>query len=69
MASSEQSVFVGETYGQLTVLAEAPGVPGERGAIARRRSFLCRCSCGREKVVRASNLARGNSRSCSVPLP
>jgi hypothetical protein len=44
-------------FGQWTVIRQAPN----RGL---RRYWLCKCSCGLEKEVAASNLCGGNSRSC-----
>ncbi len=51
------SVFPGQTYGRLTVLAVAAPGPGSR-------TYLCRCTCGAEVVVRTGGLQSGNTRSC-----
>lgn len=50
--------LTGQTFGQWTVLSLA-----ERDKQGRAR-WLCRCSCGKERVVSASNLRRGASTSC-----
>lgn len=50
------SVFTGDRFGQLVVIAEVDRDNGRR--------FLCRCDCGAEKIVQANNLRSGNSTSC-----
>jgi hypothetical protein len=50
-------VVVGETFGRLTILGEAP----HRGDKRRAR---CRCACGSERVVALSDLRAGHIRSC-----
>src|SRR5699024_1318697 len=47
---------IGETYNQLTVIKEV-----ER---ERVRRFLCRCTCGVEKVYNGIDVFRGNTKSC-----
>lgn len=54
----EEKSIIGETHGEYTVLAEA-----ERDRHGRRM-FLCRCSCGVEKVVLKQSLLSGNTKSC-----
>ena len=51
----------GLKFGQLSVLGRAPspGFVTDRGAY-----WLCRCTCGNEKVVSANNLASGHTVSC-----
>lgn len=52
---------VGTTFGRLTVLSEAPGLPGTG------RTFRClnaRCACGNECVVRLTLLRSGKTTSC-----
>lgn len=51
--------MVGKRYNHWTVLAECP----ERGASGSRR-YLCRCDCGREKVLYGYHVRSGNSRQC-----
>lgn len=48
---------VGQRFGRLVVLAEAPKVSG-------RRAFVFRCDCGAEKTINASNVKRGLVGSC-----
>ena len=47
----------GKKYANLTVISFA-GVSG------RYATFLCKCDCGRETVVRGSDLRTGNTKSC-----
>ena len=47
---------VGQVFGRLAVIA--PRAPGTGGKVP------CRCECGTEISVRASNLSRGQTRSC-----
>lgn len=44
-------------WGELTVISEVEEQSG-------RRMFLCRCSCGREKIVRGSHLREGSIKTC-----
>lgn len=53
--------LTGQVFGHWTVLA-----PAESGTGGRKR-YLCRCSCGAERVVAAQNLRRGLSTSCGHP--
>ena len=50
--------LAGQTFGYWTVLERAE--PGPRGL----SQYLCRCRCGKEKIVRACSLKNGSSRSC-----
>lgn len=50
--------YIGKTFGRYTVVDRVEN--GKTGA-AR---FLCRCSCGEERVVWVGNLNSGASRSC-----
>ena len=49
--------LIGRVFGDLTVMRQAPSRMGEA-------CWLCRCSCGAEKAIRADNLRGGRSRSC-----
>ena len=53
------SDITGRLYGQLTVLGLAEKKTKRRGAM-----WLCRCSCGTEKVIGGNNLQSGNTKSC-----
>lgn len=50
--------LTGQTFGLWTVIEAAQ--PDKVG----RAKWLCRCSCGKERVVTADNLLRGMSTSC-----
>lgn len=49
--------LTGKTYGQLTVMEEAPRKNG-------KRHWKCRCSCGNERIVEESHLIDGHTKSC-----
>lgn len=49
--------LLGERFGMLTVIGEAP----KQG---RWSCWLCKCDCGREKIVKTDNLVRGFTKSC-----
>ena len=50
--------ITGLTFGRLTVLA-----PSGIGS-SRRAMFLCKCSCGNERVLAGIELRKGNVQSC-----
>ena len=54
--SRKIEVNKGDKYGLFTVIDE--------DFSKERRSFLCKCSCGNERVVSLSNLRTGNSTNC-----
>lgn len=49
--------LLGQRYGRLTVIAEAPSQKGS-GA------WLCECDCGNKKIVLTGALRSGNTQSC-----
>lgn len=49
---------VGNTYGQLTVIAQG------RKLANSQWSWICRCTCGRETEVAYPSLKNGNTTSC-----
>lgn len=53
----------GQVFGEWTVIA--PATPDKYG----RKKWLCRCSCGKERVVSDDNLRSGKSRSCGHKKP
>lgn len=55
--STKRLNLIGQQYGGLTVLAPA-------GNIGGRTAWLCRCSCGRETVVKTHHLRSGHTKSC-----
>ena len=51
--------LAGKLFGSLTVISRATGI-----GKTKRVSWLCRCSCGKEKIVLSQNLSRGDTKSC-----
>lgn len=51
--------MTGKTFGRLTVLRRTPAT-----AVDSHAMWLCRCTCGVEKSVRAMHLMLGSQRSC-----
>lgn len=49
--------MLGTKWGELTVISEVEAQSG-------RRMFLCKCSCGREKIIRGSHLRYGAIKTC-----
>lgn len=49
--------LTGKRFHRLTVLKEAESAKGGR-------RWLCRCDCGREKILYGSSLKRGSTKSC-----
>lgn len=54
--------LTGQRYGRLVVLRPAENIGG-------RTAWLCRCDCGREKVVKTSRLRSGHTSSCGCMGP
>lgn len=52
-------VDIGQRYGRLVVIEKLPGRGRGKGT-----KVVCRCDCGRQTEVFASNLARGHTTSC-----
>lgn len=50
--------MIGLVFGKLTVLSESGRSKD------KQKMYLCRCECGKEKIVIAGNLRKGNSTSC-----
>ena len=50
-----------EKYGRLTILKEAEPAAGPGKTL---RQVLCRCECGREKIIRVASLRGGLTKSC-----
>lgn len=57
MTRDMSTIFIGQAVGRLTIVSDA-------GCTGGRRSFLCRCECGNEKVILAQSLRGGLTRSC-----
>ena len=49
--------LIGKTYGELLVIERVPNKN-------ERTHWLCKCSCGNESEVSASNLKRGHTKTC-----
>ena len=49
--------LTGKKFGRWTVIERAPST-------SRNAKWLCRCECGNEKIVPASVLRNGSSKSC-----
>ena len=49
--------MVGRKFGRLTVVSQA----AHKGV---NRQWLCKCECGRERIVNGYNLRKGHTRSC-----
>lgn len=54
--------IVGKKFGKLTVL-EYAGITGNKNG-NNRHEYLCRCECGKEKLISRSNLLGGGVNSC-----
>lgn len=52
--------LTGQRFGRLTVLRQVPVPEG----LTQNNYWLCRCDYGTERVVLASNLIRGHTKSC-----
>lgn len=59
-------VSVDQRFGLLLVIDSAQPVASGR---KRRRAVLCRCECGKSKVVRCDHLTGGFVRSCGCQAP
>lgn len=58
--SRARSDLLGQVFGNLTVIEFVPDRKDKGG----KRFWKCRCTCGREVVVRADNLKSGHSTQC-----
>lgn len=54
----------GELAGELTVLYEHPELHISKSGKTKSTQWFCRCSCGKEKLVRTINLARNKEHRC-----
>lgn len=54
--------LVGKRFGKLLVVEKSTQ------RVGNRISFLCKCDCGREKIVSGHNLTQGNVSSCGCYL-
>jgi hypothetical protein len=51
--------LLGQKFARLLVIAEAEPV-----GVRKRRTWLCQCDCGNQKVVKADELKSGDTKSC-----
>ena len=54
--------LVGQKFGRLTVVSQAPHIEGATGR--RVIAWRCVCACGGHKDVRATSLRNGTTQSC-----
>jgi hypothetical protein len=54
---------VGKVYGRLTVLSR-----GENSYPKKNAQWLCKCECGKEKLILGYNLRNGHSTSCGCQM-
>jgi hypothetical protein len=54
--------LVGKRYGKLVVLKDNGSIIEPSGAV--RRTWLCKCDCGNEVIVKTINLQSGDTKSC-----
>ena len=59
--------LTGQRFGKLTVLSEAPIHITAKGSRCRR--WVCKCDCGRTKIIEQNSLRRGATKSCGCALP
>lgn len=50
--------LIGQTFGRLTVIDNAPSSPN------RHKQVLCKCECSNQKVVRVEALLNGRTKNC-----
>ena len=57
---------IGERYGHLLVIEQAPNIitPNGRSHVA----WKCLCDCGNEKIVRSDCLQNGHTKSCGCSM-
>ena len=54
--------LTGQVFGQLLVMSQAPSHFTPQGKPIKR--WLCKCSCGNEKIVMGQSLKKGMTKSC-----
>jgi hypothetical protein len=62
MLHAKRADLIGQRFGQLTVVADAPDRCTATGR--PQRYLLCTCDCGQQTEVFISNLKRGLTKSC-----
>ena len=51
--------LTGDRFGELVVIKRTPSLGGSHHV-----RWICRCSCGKETIVRSNFLKSGNTKSC-----
>lgn len=66
MSSHNFKNRIGERYGQLLVIEQAPNIitPNGRSHVA----WKCLCDCGNEKIIRSDCLQSGHTKSCGCNM-
>ena len=59
---SKAKELVGKRFGRLTVMERAENYTTTKGQV--HRAWLCVCDCGNRRIVRASSLISGHTKSC-----
>ena len=59
------AVHVGDTFGYLTIESKADDYIKPKSG-QHEQQWLCRCVCGRDKVILESNLKSGKSKTCGL---
>ena len=54
------NINISDTFGRFTVVSKVTNTSKSNRALC----YLCRCSCGTEKIIRADNLKSAKTRSC-----
>lgn len=54
--------LAGKKFGRLLVIKRVEGY--FQPSAQRKAMWLCKCDCGKEKIVRSENLKSGNTQSC-----
>lgn len=61
----QKSNLIGQSFGRLVVLSEAPDVIYGRGPKKKHRpNWNCQCSCGKMTTATTQNLRSGTTQSC-----
>ena len=55
---------IGQRFGKLTVISDKYEIQRSGVRMKKIRCFLCRCDCGKEKLVAGRHLKSGKTRSC-----
>lgn len=50
--------LIGKKFGKLTIIKRVENDKNDR------TQYLCKCDCGKEKIIRGSSITSGNTRSC-----